>query len=215
MIPSCNTGLGSFTPSIARISFCSSTGSIRKDSIQTLHSMDATHQTLLVKQEMNSPLEATIHSYVHSIQVSSFSSFTSSSYVAEHTQHSFVSMASVSDITLTFLVGWSSSLSVSSSPDSIFSSQLPSFKAAPFNNELFCARLLSSCFSFSSHVAYSPHVASSLPYIASSPLDVLLWVQLFSFVLSFPVLLPLLLLFLFLFIFLLLFQGFLFKESQH
>ena len=131
-IPACNTGLGSFTLSIATISFCSSTGSIRKDSLQTLHSMDTTQ---LVKQEMNSPFEATIHSYIHSIQVSSFSSFTSSSCICGRTYTTFVCVYGICFWHHSYLLScWLIVIT-----NSLFPSQLLSFKAAPFDNELLCA----------------------------------------------------------------------------
>ena len=63
-------------------------------------------------------------------------------------QHSFMSMGSPDVTFILFLLGWSSSLLVSSWA----SSQFPPFLAAPFSSELFCFCVrclcsLSSCFS--------------------------------------------------------------------
>jgi len=174
VVPACNTGLGSFTPSIARISFCLSTGSIRKDSIQTLHIRDTTHQTLLVKTG-NEQSAWSLHPQLRTLNSGVVIFFLHIIFICGRTYTTFICVYGICFWHHSHLL-WSSLLSVFSSLDCLVPSQFP-LSAAPFDSELFCVWLRGFLVSFQVTSASSPS------HITSSPLDILLWAQLFSFVL--------------------------------
>jgi len=153
-MPACNT--------------CSSTGSIRKDSIQTLHIMDTTHQTLLVKTGNEQS------AWSHHPQLCIYTQFRCRHFLPSHYLHMWQNIHNIRlclwHLFLTSLLYLLSCWLIVITISVFMSGFFISFTTSIIQSSTFrqWTLLCMITFSFSSHVASSPHVASSLPYVASS-----------------------------------------------